>query len=108
MFTKTGLMAGAIALMVGAAAFATSTTADARSNGYHGSASSTVATRFAGRPEIVPASSYRFGGEGYRRFGRYEPRWLGYRHWHHYAWFRHFHHHRWFHRYGLERNFYEG
>lgn len=107
MFTKSGLTAGAVALMLGAAILATSAPAQAR-GGYHGispgSTGGIAGTRFAGRQElIVPLSTYRFG-EGYRRFDRDGYRRFGF--WHGYTWFRHFHHRR-FHRYGFEP-FYEG
>lgn len=93
MLIKSGLTAGAIALMLGAAIVATSPPAQAR-GGYHGISTgrtgAIVGARFEGR-------QYRFGEE-YRRFDRDGDRRFGFRHWRRYTWFRHFHH-RWFHRY---------
>ena len=101
MFSKTRLVTSAIAVMVGAAILATPAPAEARGGGYHGWSGSRmggfVGPRYLASPEhIVPISRYRFHNDGYRRFGRYEPRWFGHRQWHRYTWFRHFHHHRWF------------
>jgi hypothetical protein len=86
MLTKSGLTAGAAALMLGAAIFATSAPAQARV-GYHGFST--------GRIGIID-----FDRDGYRRFG--------YRQWHRYTWFRHFHHRRWFPRYGFQYGLYQG
>ena len=139
MFTKTGLLAGAIALTVTAVTLSASSPADARGMGSRtgmalppsaafATSHSTAAIATAKAEAAVranlnrcgmatcflqpapghPGIGGRFGGEGYYRFGRYEPRSFRYRHgWHRYAWFRnhHFRHRHWYPLYGQGQDF---